>query len=146
MKIRAILNDFEKRVKNVLNEENKNKPIVFEIVWRNETFTVAVIDMEQSYWYFEDDGTIVFRINDTLEDTKLKTGTFSEFKKELDNFLLEYGDIDQLKDGNIDNTEVINTFYFFTKDDKYSGSYWNVDDFAIYDDGDKIIIQINDFN
>lgn len=145
MKIRAILDEFSKRINSVCDEQTKHLPVAFQVNWRDSNFNTPVIDMRESYWYFEDDGCIVFRINDTDEDAELNIGTFIEFKQELDNFLNEYGDKDQLKDAVIDNYEVVDAFYFFTKEDALSGSYWSVSQFTIYNDGDKIIIAIEDW-
>ena len=145
MKIRAILDDFSKMINSICNEETKHLPVTFQVNWRDTNFNEPVIDMRESYWYFEDDGTIVFRINDTDENTELNTGTLIEFKQELDNFLDENGNKDQMEDGVIDNYEVIDAFYFFTKEDALSGSYWYVSHFALYNDGDKIIIAIEDW-
>lgn len=146
MKIGKILKKFEKETRNTLNEANKNKPITFQVDWRYEQFDVQKIDMTESYWYFEDDGTIVFRINDNIgvdDDYKLKTGTFQEFKKDLERFLKENGDKEQ---GECDS-EIENTFFFYTADeDGLSGSYWRVSEFAIIKDDDKVIIKINDFS
>ena len=145
MKIRAILNNFSKRVNSVYSEQTKHLPVTFQVNWRDSDFNEPIIDMRESYWYFEDDGCIVFRINDTDEDNQLNIGTFGEFKQELDNFLDEFGDKDQMEDGVIDNYEVVDAFYFFTKEDALSGSYWYVSEFKIYNDGDKITIAIEDW-
>lgn len=147
MKIKEILKEFNKQLKNICNEENMNKPIAFQVDWRCEQFNVPIIDMQESYWYFEDDGTIVFRINDDIgvpNEYRLKIGTLKEFQTELEEFLKRNGDEKQEADGECED-EIRNNFFFYTSDDGYSGSYWLVSDFAFIDDDDKIIIKINDW-
>lgn len=145
MQIKEILTNFGKQLNDIYNEETKNKPIAFQVYWRCEQLNKPIIDMRESYWYFEDDGTIVFRINDTTGtecDYELKTGTFQEFKSNFDEFLKQNGDTEQ---GKCDS-EIENNFFFFTEDyDGLSGSYWLVSDFTFIDDDDKIIIKINDW-
>ena len=147
MQIREILKDFNKQLKDICNEENMNKPITFQVDWRCEQFNVPIIDMQESYWYFEDDGTIVFRINDDIgvyDEYRLKIGTLKEFQTELETFLKMNGDEEQEANGECED-EIKDNFFFYTADDGYSGSYWLVSDFAFIDDDDKIIIKINDW-
>lgn len=152
MKIKDILKNFQKQINNVISEENKYKPIAFAVDWKNKYFVEPKIDMQDSYWCFEDDGTIVFRINDVTglnideyNEYEPSTSTFIEFKQELDNFLNAYGNYDQEEDGCIDNDDIIGAFYFFTADSRTSGSYWYVHSFQIINDDNKIIISINDW-
>ena len=145
MQIKEILKEFNKQLKDICNEKTENKPIAFQVDWRCEQLNEPIIDMRESYWYFEDDGTIVFRINDTTGidcDYEFNTGTLQEFKSDLDEFLRQNGDREQ---GECDS-DIENNFFFFTEDyDGLSGSYWWVSDFAFIDDGDKVIIKINDW-
>ena len=142
MKIKEILKEFNKQLNDFFNEETENKPISFQVDWRCEQFDEDIVDMNHSYWYFEDDGTIVFRINDIYNDVKLHDGTLKEFKDDFDNFLKDFGDTEQ---GECEN-EIEDNFFFFTEDEDYlGGSYWLVSDFAFINDDDKVIIKINDW-
>lgn len=142
MEIKEILKEFNKQLNDFFNEERKNKPIAFQVDWRCEEFNEPIVDMNWSYWYFEDDGTIVFRINDIYDDVGLHNGSLIEFKNEFNEFLKEFGNTEQ---GECD-TNIKDTFFFFTEDeDHLGGSYWAVNDFNFIDDGDKVIIKINDW-
>ena len=144
MQIKEILANFNEQLNDFFNEKRKNKPITFQVDWRNEQFDIPIIDMQESYWYLEDDGTIVFRINDDIgvyDEYRLKIGTLNEFKVELEEFLKRNGNEEQ----ETNEDEIKNNFFFYTSDDGFSGSYWLVNDFTFIDDGDKVIIKINDW-
>ena len=86
----------------------------------------------------------MFRINDNIgsdDKYEVKIGTLQEFKDELNNFLIEFGEIEQ---GECEK-EIQDNFFFYTNDDGYSGSYWCVDDFGFIVNDNEVIIQINDW-
>ena len=142
MRIKDILKDFSTELNKICTEENKHKPIKFEVDWRSTKYNTNTIDMGESYWYFEDDGTIVFRINDDIgvdDEYKLKTGTLQEFQKNLEVFLDDYGNKEQSE--YLDMEEAKDIFYFYTAD----GSYWVVSDFRFIIDEMSILIKINDW-
>lgn len=144
MKIKEILKQFNKELNKICTEENQHKTIAFKVTWRSTKYTTNIIDMNESYWYLEDDGTIVFRINDDIgvdDEYKLKTGTLIEFKNDLNRFLRDYGDEDQIDYLDIDMIEAKDIFYFYTAD----GSYWVAEEFQFIIKESCIIIDITDW-
>lgn len=71
MKIKETLKAFEEDLKEFLKFEgdNEHNPLEEEDVGKFyimicEDGSYYRVDMDNSYWYHEDDGTVVFRVND----------------------------------------------------------------------------------
>lgn len=71
MKIKEVLKPFVEETKEFLRDfgNKKHKPLenddvgkFYIMICENEGY--YQVDMENSYWYEEDDGTVVFRVND----------------------------------------------------------------------------------
>ena len=63
MKIKEILKLFKEDLEKFL-EENGNDVSDDDCFYVMIDDTYYGVDIKNSYWYFEDDGTVVFRVND----------------------------------------------------------------------------------
>lgn len=141
MQIKDILKYFYTRCTIYMHEnlQRASKNIAIHINGHN---IIDTVDMQESYWYFEDDGTIVFRINDTTGLPKSyipNKSIFQAFIHETETFLDGYGETEQ-EEYEIDDIGIIGSFYFFTNDDEM---YHRVEKFTIDEDDKNVIININ---
>ena len=74
MQIKNILKPFVQELESFLKDYGEKEQEATEDIIDGEIYIMIgndyhSVDMERSYWYHEDDGTIVFRVNDmTNED------------------------------------------------------------------------------
>ena len=71
MKIKEVLKSFCEELKEFLETDGnkQHNPLEYEDIGKFyimicEDGSYYQVDMNNSYWYYEDDGTIVFRVND----------------------------------------------------------------------------------
>ena len=72
MKIKEVLKPFVEETKKFIKDFGNNKHIPIENDDIGKFYIMICkygeyyqVNMENSYWYEEDDGTVVFRVNDT---------------------------------------------------------------------------------
>lgn len=71
MKIKEVLKPFKENFEHFLEYFGEEEQGAEGECNENEIYILIedmyyLVDMEHSYWYHEDDGTIVFRVNDIL--------------------------------------------------------------------------------